>query len=81
VTNPPASGDPALASPLSTTTTLPQVTIGGQQANVVFSGLTPGTAGLYQIDVTIPSGLTPGAQLITVSIGGQTSKTLTISVK
>ncbi len=81
VTNPPASGDPALASPLSTTTTTPQVTIGGQPANVVFSGLTPGTAGLYQIDVTIPAGLTPGAQPIAVSIGGQTSKTLSISVK
>ncbi len=81
VTNPPASGDVALASPLSTTTTTPQVTIGGQAANVVFSGLTPGTAGLYQIDVTIPAGLTAGTQSIALSIGGQASKTLSISVK
>jgi uncharacterized protein (TIGR03437 family) len=81
VTNPPASGDPALAMPLSQTTAPPVVNIGGQSANVIFSGLTPGTAGLYQIDVSIPSNLTPGSQSVTVAIGGQTSKALSISVR
>ena len=81
VTNPPASGDPALVNPLSRTTTMPVVMIGGQPAQVIFSGLSPGSAGLYQIDVTIPSGLTPGSQPLTVAIGGQTSKSVNIFVK
>jgi uncharacterized protein (TIGR03437 family) len=74
VTNQPASGDPAPASPLAMTKSQPTVSIGGQQAAVSFSGLAPGFAGLYQINVTVPQNLTPGNQPLTVSIGGQTSK-------
>jgi minor extracellular serine protease Vpr len=74
VTNQPASGDPAPASPLAMTKSQPVVSIGGQQAAISFSGLAPGFAGLYQINVTVPQNLTPGNQPITVSIGGQTSK-------
>ena len=74
VTNQPASGDPAPSSPLSWTTTKPVVTIGGQQADLSFWGLAPGFAGLYQINATVPAGLAPGNQPITVAIGGRTSK-------
>jgi minor extracellular serine protease Vpr len=82
VTNQPASGDPAPSYPnLAQTTTTPVVMIGGQQASVSFSGLTPTIAGLYQINVTIPSNLTPGPQPITVAIGGQTTSTSSIVVK
>jgi uncharacterized protein (TIGR03437 family) len=79
VTNTPASGAPASASPLSSTPT-PAVTIGGQQAKVLFSGLAPGFPGLYQINVTVPSGLT-GNQNVTVSIGGQTSPAVVLPVQ
>jgi uncharacterized protein (TIGR03437 family) len=75
VDNQPASGSPALASPLSTTTTPATVTVGGQNATVLFSGLAPGFPALYQINATLPQGLAPGAQPITVTIGGITSKT------
>ncbi len=74
VTNQPASGEPALASPLSETRTLPVVTIGGLNADVSWSGLTPTLAGLYQINVTVPQGLAAGTHPITVTIGGKTSK-------
>ena len=81
VTHQPASGEPAPYSPLAETKTIPVVTIGGQKADVGFSGLAPGFAGLYQINATIPSGLTAGNQPITVSIGGKTSKTSNIAVQ
>jgi minor extracellular serine protease Vpr len=82
VSNQPASGDPAPSSPPFAETTLPPVVmIGGQEAPVSFSGLAPGFAGLYQINVTVPSSLTPGAHPITVAIGGQTSKASGISVQ
>jgi len=81
VTNQPASGDPAPASPLAQTTSTPIVTIGGQPASVSFSGLAPGFAGLYQINVTVPSGLSPGTYPISVSIGGRTSKPSGVTVQ
>ena len=75
VTNPMASGEPAPASPLSLTTSAVTVTIGGKQATV-YGGtafLAPGFVGLYQIDIQVPPGLSPGAQPISISVGGQTS--------
>jgi uncharacterized protein (TIGR03437 family) len=55
--------------------TNPVIQIGGQNAIVVFAGLTPGTAGLYQFNVTLPAGLPSGDQALTASIGGATSPT------
>jgi minor extracellular serine protease Vpr len=81
VTHQPASGEPAPYNPLAETKVPPTVTIGGKKADVGFSGLAPGFAGLYQINVTIPSGLTAGNQPVTVSIGGTTSKTSNIAVQ
>ena len=80
VTNTPASGDPAAGNPLSKTPT-PVVTIGGQQAVVSFSGLTPSLPGLYQLNVTVPSNITAGVQNVTMSIGGVTSPVATLPVQ
>jgi uncharacterized protein (TIGR03437 family) len=81
VTNPPASGSAALASPLSQTTGAPPVVkIGGQQVQVSFSGLAPGYPALYQINATVPLGLT-GNQQVTISIGGQTSPAAILPVR
>ncbi|MGI8741597.1 MAG: S8 family serine peptidase [Bryobacteraceae bacterium] len=81
VTNQPASGDPAPSSPLAQTKSPAAVTIGGQPASVSFSGLAPGFAGLYQVNVTVPANIAAGNQSITVAIGGQTSKTSGIVVQ
>jgi uncharacterized protein (TIGR03437 family) len=75
VTNQPASGSPALTSPLSQTTTPPVVTIGGQTATVQFAGLAPGFVGLYQVNAYVPTGTATGNQPVTIAIGGKTSPT------
>jgi minor extracellular serine protease Vpr len=80
VTNQPASGDSA-GVPLSSTTTLATVTIGGASANVTFSGLAPGFPGLYQVNFQVPSSIQAGNQPITVSIGGVSSPALTLPVQ
>jgi minor extracellular serine protease Vpr len=78
VTNQPASGAPAgSGASLSSTTTTPVVMIGGQPATVSFSGLAPGIVGEYQVNVTVPTGISAGNQPITIAIGGQTSPSQT----
>jgi len=81
VSNQPASGSPAPSNPLAQTTTLPTVTIGGQPAKVSFSGLAPGFPALYQVNITVPSGVAAGTPAITIAIGGVTSKASTIPLK
>jgi len=60
------AGAAAPSSPLAQTI-LPDVYIDGNLATTVFSGLTPGAAGLYQLNVTIPAGVTAGAN-VTIEI-------------
>jgi uncharacterized protein (TIGR03437 family) len=82
VTNQPPSGQPASGSPLSQTTGTPTVTIGGISVPIAFSGLAPGFVGLYQVNVQIPAGVTPGnAVPIIINIGGIVSNTATIAVQ
>ena len=51
----------------------PTVKIGGVPATVIFSGLSPGSVGLYQVNVTLPANTPTGSQDLIVSIGGATS--------
>jgi len=63
------------------TTRVPTVTIGGLPATVSFSGLTPGIAGEYQANVTIPATVAAGDQVpLVMSIGGS-SDTVTIAIQ
>jgi uncharacterized protein (TIGR03437 family) len=72
VNNQPASGS-YVADASATTTTTPIVKIGGQQAQVIFSGLAPGFPGEYQVNVIVPSGIGTGNQPVSIQIGGVTS--------
>jgi uncharacterized protein (TIGR03437 family) len=82
VSNQPATGMAAQASPLSVTIATPTVTIGGIVALVPFSGLAPGAVGLYQVNVQVPMGAPTGdAVPVILSIGGVTSNTVTIAVQ
>jgi uncharacterized protein (TIGR03437 family) len=81
VSNTPATGAQSSSTTLSQTPTMPVVTIGGQQAQVFFSGLTPQTIGLYQINVLVPPNTPTGLQPLTVSIGGVAGKNSQIVVQ
>ena len=62
--------------------TNPTVTIGGMEADVVFSGLAPDFVGLYQVNVQVPSDAPIGdAVEVVITIGGVTSNTVTIAVQ
>lgn len=81
VTNPPPSGVAANADLLSTLTSAITVTIGGVSAPIRFSGLAPGFAGLYQIDVLVPSDAPTGNEVpLTLAVGGVTSNSITLAV-
>lgn len=72
---------PADGSVLYKTVATPTVTVGGFPASVVFSGMSPGFAGLYQIDFQVPSGLTGDDIPVAVSISGSPTDTRTVSVQ
>ena len=47
------------------------VTIGGVKAKVDFAGLSPQFTGVYQVNVFIPAGVTPGPAVpVQLAIGG-----------
>jgi uncharacterized protein (TIGR03437 family) len=57
------------ADPTTNTVT---VKIGGVTATVLWAGLT--AAGLYQINVTVPSGLTAGDNSFVATVGGYSTQ-------
>ena len=60
-----AAGAAAPSSPLSTVADIADLSvfIDGVAAKVLFAGLAPGLGGLYQLNVTIPSGVTLGTSV------------------
>ena len=67
---------------LTTTVNPVGVTIGGVPSNVLFSGLTPNFTGLYQVNVMVPAGLSPGDGVpVILSVAGVSSPPVTISVQ
>ena len=67
---------------LSATLATPPVTLGGVPATVSFCGLSPGFAGLYQVNVQVPENAPTGdAAPVRLAIGGIASHTATIAVQ
>ncbi len=80
--NPPLdAGVPAPLDQLENTVNPVTVSIGGVSAPVLFAGLTPGFAGLYQVNVTVPAGVKASDTApVIVSGAGQDSVPVTIAV-
>jgi uncharacterized protein (TIGR03437 family) len=75
-------GSAAPASPPARTINPVTVTIGGQTASAAFSGLVPGFAGLYQVNVTVPGGISPAADVpLMITAGSVSSPAVTLAVR
>ena len=69
-------------SPLAFAAGSVTVTIGGLPAPVFFAGLTPGFAGLYQINALVAEEAAPGdAVPIVIQVGDAVSRSVTIAVR
>ncbi len=73
VENTPPTGAPGPVDPLAIVLTQPGVTIGGAPCRVLFAGLAPGFAGVYQINIQIPEAAPPGRQNLVVTMNGADS--------
>jgi len=75
------TGVPAPRSPLAVTINQPIVTIDGVNCDVIFSGLSPDSVGLYQIVARVPPDAKPGSLTMVVSQLGVLSNTATLPVR
>ncbi len=74
VTNQPADGSPGLGqSPFSATTSTPVVLVGGMQANIVYSVLSPQYPSMYQIAITVPNVPPGNAVPLQIQMNGVTT--------
>src|SRR5579884_1504448 len=80
VDNAVATGAAASAVPLSWATSLVTATVGDNSAAVIFAGLAPNFAGLYQVNVVVPQ-LAPGDYPLRITAGGVASNSAIISVQ
>jgi uncharacterized protein (TIGR03437 family) len=77
-----AAGSASPFDPPAETRDRVEVTIGGRPARVIFAGLTPGSVGLYQVNVEVPGGVIAGDQApVVVTMNGVASRVVTISVR
>jgi uncharacterized protein (TIGR03437 family) len=67
--------------PLARTVGTPLVTIDGIPAEVIYSGLTPGMVGLYQVNIQVPAGIQSGMQTVEINHQGVTSNLSTVPVE
>jgi uncharacterized protein (TIGR03437 family) len=80
VTNPP--GADGVASPGSPTANTVTATIDGQNATVQYAGQVANFVGLYQVNLVMPPGVTPGnAVPVLLTVAGQTSPAAIISTQ
>jgi uncharacterized protein (TIGR03437 family) len=76
-----SDGISAPSSPLANMTAPYSATIGSANAQVSFAGLAPGYIGLVQMNIVVPTTLTPGTYPLTITVAGDISNSATIAVK
>jgi uncharacterized protein (TIGR03437 family) len=76
-----ASGMQSPVDPLARAVRAPQVLLDGKPVEVLFAGLTPGLAGLFQINFRVPVDQSPGDLKLTVWQDGVRSNEVTLPVR
>jgi uncharacterized protein (TIGR03437 family) len=76
------AGQASPAAPPAQTQNPVTVTIGGEQAQVLFAGLTPGLAGLYQVNAVVPANVAVGTSVpVVITAGGLSSAPVPLPVR
>ena len=77
------SGDPAPSDPLAWTVpeTRVELSISGQTAEILYSGLTPDLASLYQVNAALPPGLSSGQHQGNLVVNDSTADTFSLHVE
>lgn len=81
VNNTPPTGEITPSQPFANTVATPTVTIGNAPATVLFSGLTPGSIGLYQLNVTVPANAPTGLQPVVITTNVLSSQPANLPVQ
>jgi uncharacterized protein (TIGR03437 family) len=79
VAPPVSTGEPAPSGTLSRAISSVTATVGNRQATVTFAGLSPDSAGLFQISLIVPT-IGPGSWPLVVTVNGVSSNTRSMSV-
>ena len=75
------TGLPVPTDPPAETLLPVEVRVGGRAGTVLFSGLAPFFAGLYQVNVILPDDLPLGRYVLVITVGGLTSNEVFIDVE
>lgn len=77
----PITGEPIPADTSNLVRVLPELSIGGRPAEILFSGLAPGTAGRYLIRARVPDDAPSGVQSLVVTSNGVVSKAVNVPIQ
>lgn len=80
-TNPGIDTGKLVSYPPASNTAAVRVTIGGRDADVIYSLASPGFVGLYQVAVRVPTGLAPGNAAVVLSMDGAAPSGSAIAVR
>ena len=75
------AGRPAPLRPLLSASCPVEARIGGRSVTPAFAGLTPGYAGLYQVNFQVPGDLATGTQQVQIVACGIASETIALPVQ
>jgi len=81
VSNRPRTGAASPGNPAAETRESVSATIGGIPTPVTFAGLAPALAGVYQVGITVPPGTGSGRQDLIVTVGGVSSRVVSVLIQ